>query len=92
LSFDLPISKVVRSHKKLLEIYGIQDVRSKHKQKWTPILREWTTPDSRNTPSNTNIEGKGSWTPYETLATRRCRNMSTDLIFGGGGGRRRRRR
>jgi len=44
-------SEVIR---KELEISGIQDVKSKHKQNW--ILKEWTTPDSRNTPSTTNLE------------------------------------
>jgi len=39
-------SKVIR---KELEISGIQDVRSKHKTGST-ILKEWTTPDFRNTP------------------------------------------
>ena len=46
--------KLVPYHK--LEISGIQDVRSKHKTGST-ILKEWTTPDSRNTPSTTNLEG-----------------------------------
>ena len=45
-------SEVIR---KELEISGIQDVRSKHKTGST-ILKEWTTPDSRNTPSTTNVE------------------------------------
>jgi len=44
-------SEVIR---KELEISGIQDVRSKHKTEST-ILKEWTTPDSRNTPSTTNL-------------------------------------
>ena len=37
-----------------LEISGIQDVRVKHKTGST-ILKEWTTPDSRNTSSTTNL-------------------------------------
>jgi hypothetical protein len=45
-------SEVIR---KELEISGIQDVRSKHKSVST-MLKEWTTPDSRNTPSATNLE------------------------------------
>ena len=45
-------SEVIR---KELEISGIQDVRSKHKTGST-ILKEWTTPDFRNTPSTTNLE------------------------------------
>ena len=44
-------SEVIR---KELEISEIQDVRSKHKQNW--ISKERTTPDSRNTPSTTNLE------------------------------------
>ena len=33
-------------------------MRSKHKQNksGSTILKEWTTPNSRNTPSNTNLE------------------------------------
>ena len=46
-------SEVIR---KELEISGIQDVRSEHKQNWINHLVEWTTPDSRNTPSTTNLE------------------------------------
>ena len=46
------INEVIR---KELEISGLQDVRSKHKIGST-ILKEWTTPDSRNTPSTTNLE------------------------------------
>ena len=45
-------SEVIR---KELEISGIQDVRSKHKTGST-ILKEWTTPDFRNTPSTTNLD------------------------------------
>jgi len=47
-------SEVIR---KELGISGIQDVRSKHKTGST-ILKEWTTPDSRNTPSTTNLEDR----------------------------------
>ena len=46
-------SEVIR---KELEISGTQDVRSKHKQTGSTILKEWTTPDSRNTASTTNLE------------------------------------
>jgi hypothetical protein len=42
--------------RKELEISGTQDVRSKHRQNWVNHLKEWTTPDSRNTPSTTNLE------------------------------------
>ena len=45
-------SEVIR---KELEISGIQDVRSKLKIGST-ILKEWTTTDFRNTPSNRNLE------------------------------------
>jgi len=46
-------SEVIR---KELEISGIQDVRSKHKQYWINHLEEWTTPDFRNTPSTTDLK------------------------------------
>ena len=50
-------SEVIR---KELEISGIQDFRFKHTKKKkkteSTILKEWTTPDSRNTPSTTNLE------------------------------------
>jgi hypothetical protein len=41
---------------KELEISGIQDVRSKHRQNWINHLEKCITPDSRNTPSTTNLE------------------------------------
>jgi len=41
--------------RKELEIAGIQDVRLTYKQNWITTLKDWTTPDSRNTPS-TNLE------------------------------------
>jgi len=41
--------------RKELEVSGIQDVRSKRKPGST-ILKDWTTPDSRNTPSTTNLK------------------------------------
>jgi hypothetical protein len=44
---------------KELEIPGIQDMRSKHKQNWINHLEEWATPDSRNTPSTTIFEEEG---------------------------------
>jgi hypothetical protein len=49
-------SEVIR---KELEISGIQDVRLKYTQKkktGSTILKEWTTPDSGNTFSTTNLE------------------------------------
>jgi hypothetical protein len=48
-------SEVIR---KELEISGILDVRSKHKQTGSTILKEWTAPNFRNTPSTTNLEGE----------------------------------
>jgi hypothetical protein len=36
--------------RKELEISRIQDVRAKYKQNGSTILKEWTTPDFRNTP------------------------------------------
>ena len=45
-------SEVIRKEP---EISGIQDVRSKRKT-GTTILKERTTPDSRNTPSTTNLK------------------------------------
>ena len=42
-----------------------------------------TTPDSRNNPHLQTPRKKGSRTPHETMATRRCRNRSNDLIHGG---------
>jgi len=45
-------SEIVR---KELEIPGIQDVRPKYKQNWiNQSGSQWTTPDCRNTTSNTN--------------------------------------
>jgi len=46
-------SEVIR---KELETSGIQDVRLKYKQNWIITSKEWTTPDSRSTPSTTNLE------------------------------------
>jgi hypothetical protein len=48
-------SEVIR---KELKLSAIQVVRSKHKQNGSTILKEWTTPDCRNTPSTTNLEGE----------------------------------
>jgi hypothetical protein len=66
--------------RKELEIPGIQDVRSKHKQNWINHLE--TTPDCRNTSSLQTSRKKRSWTPQETVATLRCRNGSNDLTDG----------
>jgi hypothetical protein len=47
-------SEIIR---KEIEISGIQDVRSKNANKMgSTILKEWTTPDLRNTPSTTKLE------------------------------------
>jgi len=76
-------SEVIR---KELEISGIQDVRLKYKQNWINHLEEWTTPDSRTPetcPQLQTSRKKRSWTPQETIAMRRCRNTSNDLIHGG---------
>jgi hypothetical protein len=48
-------SEVIR---KELEISALQDVRSKYKQNWINISKEWTTPNFRNMPSTTNLEGE----------------------------------
>jgi hypothetical protein len=34
----------------------MQDVRHKHKQNWINHLETWTTPDSLNMPSTTNLK------------------------------------
>ena len=41
---------------KKLEIFGIQDVKSKYKQNWMNHLEKMDNSDSRNTPSNINHE------------------------------------
>jgi hypothetical protein len=48
-------SEVIR---KELQISGIQDVKSKYKQNWISILKEWTTPDFRNMAPTTTLEGE----------------------------------
>jgi hypothetical protein len=74
-------SEVVR---KKLEISGIQDVRLKHKQNWINHLERM---DSTRVPkhdlSYKTSRKKRWWTPQETMAMRRCRNRSNDLIHGG---------
>jgi hypothetical protein len=72
-------SEVIR---KELEISGIQDVRSKHKldqPSWKNGQHQ--TPETR--PQLQTSREKRSWTPQETMAMRRCRNRSNDLIHGG---------
>jgi len=72
-------SEVIR---KELEISGIQDVRAKYKQNWINHLERT---DSTRLPKHKlqTQRKKRSWTPQETMATRRCRNRSSDLIHGG---------
>jgi hypothetical protein len=73
-------SKVIR---KELEISGIQDVRSKHKHNWINHLERM---DNTRLPKHAlNYKPRPrSWTPYEKMATGRCRDRSIDLIHGGG--------
>ena len=73
-------SEVIR---KELEISGIQDVRSKYKQNDQPSWKngQHQTPETRPQPQTSRK--KWSWTPQETMAMRRCRNRSNDLIHGG---------
>src|SRR5215510_10165094 len=66
--------------RKELNIPGIHEVRQKYKQTRSIISKEWTTPDSQNTPSTTNLEGEEIVGAQEKMATRRCRNRSNDLI------------
>jgi len=42
--------------RKELEIFGIQEMRLEYNKTGSTTLKEWTTPDSRNTPSTTNLE------------------------------------
>ena len=59
--------------RKELEISGIQDMGLKYKLIWTPETR----------PQLQTSRKKRSWTLRETMAMRRCRNRSNDLIHGG---------
>jgi len=55
-----------------------------YKQNWISTLKEQTTPDFRNTrPQLQTQRKKRPWTSQETMARRRCRNSSSDLIHGG---------
>ena len=74
-------SEVIR---KELKISGIQDVRLKYKQNWINRLAkngQHQTPETR--PQLQTSRKKRSWTPQETMAMRRCRNRSNDIIHGG---------
>jgi hypothetical protein len=66
-----------------LEISGIQAVRLKYKQNWINHLKEWTTPDSRNTPSPTNPGEEGIADAPGNDGNASCWNRSNDLINGG---------
>jgi hypothetical protein len=71
--------------RKELEISGIQGVRAKYKQKWINHLERMDS--TRLLKHGLNYKPRGrserSWTPQEMMATRRCRNRSSDLIHGG---------
>ena len=73
-------SEVIR---KELETSGIQDVRLKYKQNWINHLER--TDNTRLPKHALNYKPRGKkrpWTPQETMAKRRCRNRSNDLIHG----------
>jgi hypothetical protein len=70
--------------RKELEISGIQDVRSKHKQTCINHLKRMeNTRLPKHALSYEPSRKKRSWKPQETIAKRRCRNSSKDLIHGG---------
>jgi len=73
-------SEVIR---KELEISGIQDVRLKYKQNRINYLERM---DNTRLPKHALIykpRGRRTpWMPHETMAMRRCRNRSNDLIHG----------
>ena len=74
-------SEVIR---KELEISGIQDVRLKYKQNWINHLeRMGNTRLPKHALNYKTSRKKRPWTPQETMAMRRCRNRSNDLIHGG---------
>jgi len=67
-----------------LEISGIQDVRLKYKQNWINHLERMDNTRLPKYALNYKPRGKkGSRTPQETMATRRCRNGSNDLMHRG---------
>jgi hypothetical protein len=78
-------SEVIR---KELEISGIQDVRSNHKQNWINHLERMDDTRLPKHALNYKPRGRRDRGPQETMAKRRCRNRSNDLNHG----RRRRRR
>jgi len=73
-------SEVIR---KELEISGIQDLRLKYKQNWINHLERMDNTRLPKRPQLQTSRKKRSWTPQETMAKRRCRNRSNDLIHGG---------
>jgi len=73
-------SEVIR---KELEISGIQDLRLKYKQNWINHLERMDNTRLPKRPQLQTSRKKRSWTPKETMAKRRCRNRSNDLIHGG---------
>ena len=72
-------SEVIR---KELEISGIQDVKLKYNKTGSTSWKngQHQTPETR--PQLRTSRKKTAWTSQETLATRRCRNRSNDLIHG----------
>jgi hypothetical protein len=67
-----------------LEISGIQNVRLKYKQNWINHLDRMDNTRLPKYVLTYKPRGKkGSRTPQETMATRRCRNRSNELIHGG---------
>jgi len=73
-------SEIIR---KELEIPGIQDIRIKYKQNWKSRLERTDDIFTRHALNYKPRGRRGSWTPQETMATRRCWNRSKDLIHGG---------
>ena len=74
-------SEVMR---KELEISGIQDVRLKYKQNWIDHIDRLDNNSLPETRPQLQISRKKRlWTPQETMAMRRCRDRSNDLIHGG---------
>jgi hypothetical protein len=84
--------KEAKSLRKELEISGIQDVRLKYKQNWinhlermdnTRLPKHALNYKPRGSPQLQTSRKKRSWMPQETIAMRRSRNRSNDLIHGG---------
>jgi hypothetical protein len=69
--------------RKELEISGLQDVRSKHKQNWIDHLERMdNTRLPKQAPFYNPLERRDRWRPQETMAKCRCRNRSYSLIHG----------